>query len=149
MWDPFTLGTLSYLSKHNTSVQDLAINEQKNHLISLGTDKEVIIWDIKTYVDIQRIKNDIIPVRPEDILSGLFYCKKSRDIILGSRRIQFWHFKTQEQIKTSHEGDVGFAIYNSHFESVVSGDDEGYIALWDIENGKLMSRFGEAHGTDP
>lgn len=52
MWDPFTLGTLSYLSKHNTSVQDLAINEQKNHLISLGTDKEVIIWDIKTYVDI-------------------------------------------------------------------------------------------------
>lgn len=28
----------------------------------------------------------------------------------------------------------------------MSADDDGYIALWDIENGKLMSKFGDAHG---
>jgi WD40 repeat protein len=49
MWDPFTLGALSYLYGHNTSVQDLTINEDRYHLISLGTDKVVKIWDIRTY----------------------------------------------------------------------------------------------------
>jgi hypothetical protein len=39
-------------------------------------------------------------------------------------------------------------LYNENFESIVSADEEGNISLWDIENGKLMSRFGEAHGID-
>jgi len=29
---------------------------------------------------------------------------------------------------------------------VVSGDDGSFIAVWDIETGKLMSKFGDAHG---
>lgn len=29
---------------------------------------------------------------------------------------------------------------------MVSGDDGSFIAVWDIENGKLMSKFGDAHG---
>lgn len=49
MWDPFTLGILTHLNGHNTSVTDLAINEDRNHLISLGTNKLVNIWDIRTY----------------------------------------------------------------------------------------------------
>jgi len=49
MWDPFTRGVLTHLNGHNTSVTDLAINEDRNHLISLGTNKLVNIWDIRTY----------------------------------------------------------------------------------------------------
>ncbi len=52
MWDPFTLGILTHLNGHNTSIQDLALNEERNHLISLGTDKMVKIWDIRTYTNI-------------------------------------------------------------------------------------------------
>lgn len=39
-----------------------------------------------------------------------------------------------------------FALYNTEFEAVVSGDDGSFIAVWDIETGKLMSKFGDAHG---
>ena len=95
MWDPFTLGALSYLNGHNTSVQDLTINEDRSHLISLGTDKVVKIWDIKTYACIQTII-DKVCYRPDDILSGLYYCPVTNNILLGSRKIQVWHFKTQE-----------------------------------------------------
>jgi len=41
---------------------------------------------------------------------------------------------------------VTFAIFNTEFEAVVSGDDGSFIAVWDIETGKLMSKFGDAHG---
>ena len=39
-----------------------------------------------------------------------------------------------------------FGLYNTEFEAVVSGDDGSFIAVWDIETGKLMSKFGDAHG---
>ena len=43
---------------------------------------------------------------------------------------------------------MAFALYNKEFEAVVSGDDGSFIAVWDIENGKLMSKFGDAHGVN-
>jgi len=49
IWTPHNLATLTHLTGHNTSVQDLTINEDWNHLISLGTDKTVIIWDLKSF----------------------------------------------------------------------------------------------------
>ena len=89
MWDPFTLGALSYLYGHNTSVQDLSINEDRHHLISLGTDKVVKIWDIRTYACIQTIF-DKICYRPEDRLTFLHYDKSTNNILLGSRKINLW-----------------------------------------------------------
>ena len=29
---------------------------------------------------------------------------------------------------------------------MISADQSGFVAVWDIENGKLMSKFGDAHG---
>lgn len=40
---------------------------------------------------------------------------------------------------------MSIALYNKSFESVVSCDDGSFISVWDIENGKLMSKFGNAH----
>lgn len=145
MWDPFTIGVLSYLYGHNTSVQDLALNEERHHLISLGTDKVVKIWDIRTYACIQTIF-DKVCYRPEDRLTSMIFDKVTNNILLGSRKLNLWFFKTQEEIKTSHEYPVAFALNNGEFESVVSADDGGFIAVWDIEDGKLMSKFGNAHG---
>ena len=93
MWDPFTLGVLAYLYGHNTSVQDLALNEERNHLISLGTDKVVKIWDIRTYGCNQTIF-DKVPYRPEDRLTSLLFDHITNNILLGSRKINLWFFKT-------------------------------------------------------
>jgi WD40 repeat protein len=41
---------------------------------------------------------------------------------------------------------VCFALNNGQFETVVSADDGGFIAVWDIEDGHLMSKFGNTHG---
>ena len=89
LWVPYTLGPLSYLYGHNTSVQDLAINEDRHHLISLGTDKVVKIWDIRTYVCIQTII-DKIGYRPEDRLTYILFDKNTNNILLGSRKINLW-----------------------------------------------------------
>ena len=93
MWDPFTLGALSYLYGHNTSVQDLTLNEDRYHLISLGTDKVVKIWDIRTYACIQTIF-DKICYRPEDRLTAMVFDRTTNNILACSRKINLWFFKT-------------------------------------------------------
>ena len=55
-----------------------------------------------------------------------------------------WKFTTHEEIKTSHKHPVGKAIYNNLFESVVSVDDGSFITVWDVENGKKLSKFSRA-----
>ncbi len=75
----------------------------------------------------------------------MLFDKNTNNIVLGSRKINLWLFKTQEEIKTSHEYPVSIALFNKTFEAVVSCDDGSFIALWDIENGKLMSKFGNSH----
>jgi len=134
MWDPFTLGVLSYLYGHNTSVQDLAMNEDRHHLISLGTDKTVMIWDVRNYTRIRTLV-DKTDYRPDNRLTSLMFDKYTNNILLGSRKINCWLFKKQEDIKTSHENMVCFALHNGTFESVVSADDDGFINIWDIEDG--------------
>lgn len=52
-----------------------------------------------------------------------------------------WQFRTQEEIKTTHEYPVGIAKFNAEFESIVSCDDSGMVYVWDAENGKLLSKF--------
>lgn len=61
--------------------------------------------------------------------------------MLGSRKVNFWFFKTQEECKDSHEFPVAFALFNTEFESIVSADKGGFIAVWDIETGKKMSKY--------
>ena len=140
LWEPYTVQQLAYLNGHNTSISHLDINEERNHLISLGTDKVVKIWNTRQYDCIQTII-DRVTYRPEDILGALKYDPVTHNIVVCSIRIKFWPFKTQEEVTTSHEEPVSFARYNHHFDAVVSGDDSGFVSVWDIENGKLMSKF--------
>lgn len=79
-------------------------------------------------------------------MSSLIYEPETSNILLGSRKINFWFFKTQEESKTSHDAPVAFAMYNTQFENVVSGSDDGFIAVWDVENGRQITKFGDTHG---
>jgi len=94
LWDPFTLTMLQYLRGHNTSVQDLAMNEDKYHLISLGTDKTVKVWNTQSYLCLYTIYDNKNCYRPDDVLNSLHFCPESKNILLGSRKINFWPFKT-------------------------------------------------------
>jgi hypothetical protein len=57
-----------------------------------------------------------------------------------------WFFKTQEEIKTSHEFPVAFALNNGMFESVVSADDGGFIAGQVFKSSGFISENGSLNG---
>ena len=119
------------------------MNEERHHLISLGTDKVVHIWD-KNYIRIQTIFDKV-----QYKLSSIVFDHWTNNILLGSRKVNCWNFHTQEEIKTSHEHPVVFALSNiEKFESVISADDGGFISVWDVETGQLLFKFGDTHGVN-
>lgn len=71
----------------------MALNEARNHLLSLDTEKTVKIWDVSTYVCIQTIF-DKVCYRPEDRITSFLFDKYTNNIILGTRKINTWFFKT-------------------------------------------------------
>jgi WD40 repeat protein len=95
---------------------------------------------MRSYSAVQKIW-DKVCYRPEDRLTTIDFNTVTNTIVLTSRKVNLWFFKTQDEIKTSHEYPVGVAKYNSAFENVVSCDDGGYVCTWDIENGVLISKF--------
>jgi len=93
MWDPFTFRAITKLYGHNTSILDLTLNDERSHLISLSSDKCVKIWDTWTYASIQTLF-DKVCYRPEDRLTAVHFDNITNTILLTSRKINMWHFKT-------------------------------------------------------
>lgn len=145
LWNPYSRkATVNYLAGHNSAITDLALNNNRFQLISLGTDKVVKIWDIRNYQCIQTI-TDKTTYRPENIITGIQFNHRINSLMLTSKKINIWPIKATEDMSTSHEFDVTCAMYNPNFGSVISCDDQSNVYVWDLEDGKLIFKFGEAH----
>ena len=87
IWNPYTRRVVTYC-RHNTSVQDLAMNEDRHHLISLGTDKTVKVWD-KTFNCVQTLQDKV-----QYRLTSILFDQWTNNILIGSRKINAWNFHT-------------------------------------------------------
>ena len=86
--------------------------------------------------------------RPENRLTGLYFNQRISSLVLTSKKINIWPFKATEEMPTSHESTVTSAIFNRNFSCVISADEESNIHVWDINEGKLLFKFSEAHGSN-
>lgn len=50
---------MTMLQGHNSSIQDMTLNNEQKHLVSLGTDKMVKVWDVRNYKCLQTIQDKI------------------------------------------------------------------------------------------
>jgi len=146
VWNPFSKNAaVNFLHGHNAAIVDIALNEEKSQLISLGVDKVIKIWDIRNYRCIQTIV-DKTSYHPDNTLTSVHYDSRVCAILLTSRKINVWPFKAQEDMQTSHDSAVSAARFNRNFNSIISVDDESNVYVWDIEDGKLMFKYPDAHG---
>ena len=146
VWNPFSKNAaVNFLHGHNAGIVDVTLNEEKCQLISLGVDKVVKIWDVRNYRCIQTIV-DKTSYHPDNNLTSIHYDPHVYGLLLTSRKINIWPFKAQEDMQTSHDSAVSSAKFNRNFNSVISVDDESNVYVWDIEDGKLIFKYPDAHG---
>ena len=104
----------------------------------------VKVWDIRTFQCVQTIADETT-YRPENRLTGLYFNPNINSLVLTSKKINIWPFKAAEEMPTSHESTVTCAIFNKNFSCIISGDEESNVHIWDINEGKLLFKFTEAH----
>lgn len=64
----------------------MLINESKNHLISIGSDKLIKIWDLRNTHCLLNI-SDRNNYKPENLITSAYFDEKLERMLLGSRKI--------------------------------------------------------------
>lgn len=146
LWTPYNSSPLSALVGHSASVCSLVINEKDGQLISLSTDKNIRVWDIRSHRCLQSFF-DTVKYRPEDTLTTLYYDGARRTLITGNTSLKCWPLRSIISTGASAHGmPVSCSAYNAQFGEIVTGDHEGVVCVWEAATGSMRFRFPDAHG---
>jgi WD40 repeat protein len=147
LWNPYVLSKpAGTLVGHNTAIVNLAVNNEEGIIISLSEDKVVKLWNARTLNCIQTMV-DKVAYRPENVLSALYYDSQNRQLMTASSKLQVWPLfpNLKQAMARNTEAPIVAALFNSNFNQVVSGFQNGSIRLWDPVFGEKIFEFHRAH----
>eukprot|EP00798_Chlamydomonas_sp_ICE-L_P018383 gene18383-24853_t len=137
LWNPFSQKPLATLLGHAGSVMKVVVNDRDNHIISLGADKVVKMWDIRNHRCIQTEECTLYAMRIDN---------RRKQVTTGNRGLKTWKQTVTTSSSAGHRDPVMRVLYNPLFHEAVSGDSGGTVSIWSIPTGKLRFRFYNAHG---
>ena len=118
---------------HDASI--LCLQYDNEILVTGSSDSDLIVWDIKTYQPIKRLRSHVGGVLDVALdANHIISCSKDSRIIV-------WDRKTYEPKGTlsGHRGPVNAVQLRGKY--LVSASGDGIARLWDIENLKLVKEF--------
>ncbi len=131
---------MATLVGHAEPVQELAVNDERQHLFSLSADKVIKVWDIKTYLCLQTMEVKL-RFRPVNMITAMGFDEVRKVLLLGTRKLNVARSKASNEAETSHDSPISCVLFNSTFEIVASCDENSTICVWDIETGARIFRF--------
>jgi WD repeat-containing protein 49 len=150
LWNPYMKKPMATLLGHASPVVQVVVNDAQNQIISLGSDKTLKVWDVRTHRCLQTLVDKQLH-RPEDMLSALMFDHRNGCLVTASAHLSVWpmrrRYKDTENLLKSHENPLTCVLYNNLFRRIVSADDSGTVCVWDVESGKMLYRFKEMHGS--
>lgn len=143
LWNPYTGTSIGVLTGHTASVQKVIVNDDDNQLISLSTDKVIKIWDLRSNKCMQTIidKEDYWP---ENRITSIMYNRDRRCIVTGAVKLKEKHRIKKSEVQASNP--IIFALFNSGFGQVVTGDKMCFVNVYNVDNGEKVFAFDEVHG---
>jgi len=151
LWNPYTRSSkpLAMLQGHTASVQHLCVSEDGHQLFSCAVDKCLKVWDLRSHKCVQTIAVRE-SYRPEDKISAMaFQGGANFRLLTGTTRLRPWPLikAAKRSAKRGHSTPLVAALYNSHFNQVVSGDEAAQVCVWDVEQGEMVFLFNDLHST--
>jgi WD40 repeat protein len=146
LWNPFSVKSIGQLVGHTSSVVDVLINEVENQIVTLGMDKSIRVWDIRNHKCLQTF-HDRQAYRPDNRLGSMLYDPKRRTLVAASVQPKAWRLISKDRTSAAgHSHPCVAAMFNAHFQQVVTADQAGCVCAWDVHTGEVDFRFQQAHG---
>ena len=146
VWNPFSTKLLSTLRGHVSSVAEVLVNERHLQLLTIGTDKTVGVWDIRSQRRIQMLK-DNRRYPPEDTFTAAMGDAHKTRLITVATRPYYRKVKEDTVEGTQpHRAPLVAALVNPEFALAVSGDEDGTICTSELATARVIVRWTDAHG---
>lgn len=155
VWDAKTGSVLHQLKGHEETVMRIRFLPDSNRLVSIGWDAKLILWDVTTGQGLQQAE----PVgfsaaggySTSSPTIGLAVDPAGKTLIVALRLWSIPEWKELRQLDergrrepAAPERKVFRRVYDSAFtpdgQRVLTAHGDGYIRLWDVATGSLLSK---------
>jgi len=132
---------------------DVGISPDSRTGFTIGSDRNIIVWDLQTGQEIRRFGSDLIA--GPDALSATF-TPDGRYVLSNNGAkprlnpdeipiLILWDVATGQPVRTftGHSDGIGGVAVSPDGQRALSGEFTGALILWDMATGDVIQRFGE------
>ncbi|NXD99725.1 U3IP2 protein, partial [Chaetorhynchus papuensis] len=142
IWDAATCKRLHIFTGHRDAVSGLSFRKGTHQLYSASHDRCVKVWDVAENAYVETLFGH------QDVITGLDSLSRECCVTAGGRdgTVRLWKIPEESQLVFSgHQGSID-CIQLINEEHMVSGADDGSLALWGLTKKKPLALARQAHG---
>ncbi|NXL44747.1 U3IP2 protein, partial [Podilymbus podiceps] len=142
IWDAATCKRLHIFTGHRDAVSGLSFRKGTHQLYSASYDRCVKVWDVAENAYVETLFGH------QDVIMGLDSLSRECCVTAGGRdgTVRLWKIPEESQLVFyGHQGSID-CIQLINEEHMVSGADDGSLALWGLTKKKPLALAQQAHG---
>ncbi|NWV77962.1 U3IP2 protein, partial [Dasyornis broadbenti] len=142
IWDAATCKRLHIFTGHRDAVSGLSFRKGTYQLYSASHDRCVKVWDVAENAYVETLFGH------QDVITGLDSLSRECCVTAGGRdgTVRLWKIPEESQLVFSgHQGSID-CIQLINEEHMVSGADDGSLALWGLTKKKPLALARQVHG---
>lgn len=114
----------------------------------MSVDKQIIVWDPKTYERLSSVHDLERMYRPEDTFTCMAWDDKLKRLLVAHSRLQSWPYRgdAKEGLGlVTHKTKILGGLYNSVYSVVLTVDDSGLVIVWRLDTGEQLAVWSIKH----
>lgn len=142
LWNPATMQLLHTFKGHRDAVSGLCFRKGTHQLYSASHDRSVKVWNVDERAYVETLFGH------QDAIMGLDCLARERCVTAGGRdrSVRVWKILEESQLVFhGHAGSID-CIQLINEEHMVSGADDGSLALWGLHKKRPLATVQKAHG---
>ncbi|NXL64366.1 U3IP2 protein, partial [Chordeiles acutipennis] len=142
IWDAATCKRLYIFTGHHDAVSGLSFRKGTHQLYSASHDRCVKVWNAAENAYVETLFGH------QDVITGLDSLSRECCVTAGGRdgTVRLWKIPEESQLVFyGHQGSID-CIQLINEEHMVSGADDGSVALWGLTKKKPLALARQAHG---
>ncbi|KAG0621215.1 hypothetical protein M758_3G002600 [Ceratodon purpureus] len=137
IWNPFTAKTMGALHGHEASVTDVQVNEIDNQIVSISSDCQIKVWDMRSSRCLETI---IENTQWEPSRVSICYDSVKQVLLAGGDKLEMWHKRRAREARTAL---IAAMVYNPLFRQVVVGEVDSLVMVWSLDTGEDVFTFSD------
>ncbi|CAM4590065.1 U3 small nucleolar RNA-interacting protein 2 isoform X1 [Caretta caretta] len=142
IWEAVTCKHLYKFTGHRDAVTGLSFQKGTHQLYSASHDRSVKVWNVAENAYVETLFGH------QDAITGLDSLSRECCVTSGGRdgTVRVWKIPEESQLVFyGHQGSID-CIQLINEEHMVSGADDGSVALWGLSKKKPLTTVRQAHG---